>query len=195
MDASSLETDIRESIAAKERLLAGDLTPLMDLLARARATIENGGRLFFCGNGGSACDAAHAACELTGWFLDKNRGALPAMALGHETPTATAIANDSGYEQVFARQLEGLGRAGDLLVGISTSGGSANIVATLEAAKRLGITAVALTGEAGGACAQLADLWIGVPSTSTPRIQECHLLIVHLLCGYLERVFSATDAV
>jgi D-sedoheptulose 7-phosphate isomerase len=186
MDLSAIEDDIRESIATKERFLSKGLDPLRDLLARARSTIEAGGKLLFCGNGGSACDAAHAACELVGWFLAKQRRPLAAIALGHEVPTLTAIANDAGYDEVFARHLEAVGRKGDLLIGISTSGGSTNVLAAIARAKQLGIASVALTGATEGTCATAADLWVPVPSTSTPRVQECHLLIVHLLCGYLE---------
>ncbi|HMQ21165.1 MAG TPA: SIS domain-containing protein, partial [Planctomycetota bacterium] len=109
---------------------------------------------------------------------------------GHEIPALTAIANDAGYEFVFSRQLEALGRAGDLLVGISTSGGSKNVLRALQRARELGIEAVAWTGAVRGACAEAADLWLPVPSTSTPRIQECHLLIVHLLCAHLEEPFA-----
>ncbi|MFQ5504697.1 MAG: SIS domain-containing protein [Planctomycetota bacterium] len=191
MTRSSIEDSIRESIATKERLLADGLGPVEALLRLAGDCIEAGGRLFFCGNGGSACDAAHAACELIGWFVEKNRGPLPAIALGHETPTATAIANDKGYEQVFARQLRGLGRRGDLLVGITTSGSSENVLRAIQTAKELGATAVALTGSRQGRCAEQADLWVPVPSEETPRIQESHLLVVHLLCAYLEDRFSA----
>jgi D-sedoheptulose 7-phosphate isomerase len=186
MQLADLETTIRESIATKERFLASGLGQLRAVLEAARACIEAGGKLLLCGNGGSSCDAAHAAGELVGWFEAKQRRPLPAVALGHETPTLTAIANDVGYHEVFARQVEAIGRRGDLLIGISTSGGSKNVLAALERARSLGIRTVALTGQAEGPCAKAADLWLPVPSRSTPRIQECHLLIVHLLCGYLE---------
>lgn len=186
MDRKRIESEIRESIATKELFLESGLAVLEDFFARARACIDRGNKLLFCGNGGSSCDAAHAAGELVGWFLEKNRGPIPAIALGHEVPALTAIANDAGYEHVFARHLEAVGRKGDLLVGISTSGGSANVLKAIEAAKRLEIESVAWTGSRRAACAEMADLWIPVPSTSTPRIQECHLLIVHLLCAHLE---------
>lgn len=187
MSSEAIEKAIRESISTKERLLETGQEAISGLLERAEACLRAGGKLMFCGNGGSSCDAAHAACELVGWFLSKKRGPLAAIALGQETPTLTAIANDSGYEEVFARQLRGIGKRGDLLVGISTSGSSKNVLRAIEAAKELGITAVALTGELGGACGDAADHWVPVPSSQTPRIQESHLLILHLLCAHLEQ--------
>ncbi|MEZ5989771.1 MAG: SIS domain-containing protein [Planctomycetota bacterium] len=190
MDASALRDDVRESIATKQRLLDGGFEPIEQLLAEAEHSLRAGGKLLLCGNGGSSCDAAHAAGELVGWFLAKQRGPLPAIALGHEVPALTAIANDAGYEHVFARQLEALGRPGDLLIGITTSGGSKNVLAAIETARRIGVRSVALTGSERKACAEAADLWVPVPSTETPRIQECHLLIVHLLCAHLERALA-----
>jgi len=190
MTGDPIEAAIRESIATKERLVTDGLGPIRQLLERAEACLRGGGRLFFCGNGGSSCDAAHAACELVGWFLEKDRAPLAAIALGQETPTASAISNDAGYEQVFARQLQALGRAGDLLVGISTSASSKNVLLALETAKQMGIYSVALTGANEGPCATAADLWVPIPSTETPRIQESHLLTIHLLCDHLEQQFS-----
>lgn len=181
-----LEDDIRESIATKERFLRDGLGPLRAFLDLARETNRAGGTLLLCGNGGSSCDAAHAAGELVGWFLAKKRRPLAAIALGHEVPALTAIANDVGYDEVFARQLEAIGRKGDLLIGISTSGSSRNVLAAIERAGQLGIASVALTGQDEGPCARAADLWVPAPSKSTPRVQEVHLLIVHLLCAHLE---------
>ena len=190
MNTAALEQEIRESLATKQRLLDEGLLPVTRLLEEAAACLQRGGKLLLCGNGGSSCDAAHAAGELIGWFLAKNRGPLPAIALGHEIPALTAIANDSGYEDVFARQLEALGKPEDLLIGISTSGGSRNIHKAIEVAKGMGLYSVALTGRKQGACGELADLWVPVPSIETPRIQESHLLIMHLLCAHLERVMA-----
>jgi len=188
-----MENDIRESIATKERFLAQARQPLTAFLDRAQQCIAQGGKLLLCGNGGSSCDAAHVAGELVGWFLEKHRGPLPAVALGHEIPTLTAIANDTGYEEIFARQLEALGRPGDVLIGITTSGNSKNVLRAIERAKKLDITSVAWTGEREGTCAQAADLWMPVPSNSTPRVQECHLLLVHLLCAHLEATCPRPD--
>ena len=187
MNSEAIEKAIRESISTKERLLRGGKQAICGLLDRALACLRAGGKLMFCGNGGSSCDAAHAACELVGWFLDKKRGAFAAIALGQETPTLTAIANDSGYEEVFARQLRGIGKQGDMLIGISTSGSSKNVLRALEAAKELGIIAVALTGEVPGPCGEAADHCVPVPSHETPRIQESHLLILHMLCEHVEQ--------
>ncbi len=141
----------------------------------------------FCGNGGSACDAAHAAGELVGWFEHRDRKGFAAIALGHEIPTVTAVGNDVGFEEIFARQVEALGRKGDLLVGISTSGSSANVVRAMEVARDLGIEVAALASERGGAVVDLAKVAVRVPSKNTARIQESHLLCVHILCAAVER--------
>jgi len=186
MDASAIERSIQESIAAKQRLLE-DPAQIEAFLAMAEQVLRGSGKLLFCGNGGSSCDAAHAVAELVGWFLEKKRGPLPAIALGHEIPSMTAIANDAGYEEVFARQLEALGREGDLLIGISTSGNSANVRRALEVAERMGLRRCLLTGSREGSCDAHAELCVRVPSDSTPRIQEGHLLLMHLLCEHLER--------
>ena len=182
-----LESAIRKSIETKEKLLARGLGPVNELLNLAEECLDNGGKLLFCGNGGSSCDAAHAVGELVGWFLEKDRGPLPAIALGHSIPSLTAIANDAGYAFVFEREVEALGREGDLLVGITTSGGSENVYRALTKAQSMGLVTVALTGSREGQCVEAADLWVPVPSEETPRIQESHLLIMHLLCEALER--------
>ena len=177
---------IQESIATKQRFLAECRDSLRALCDAAVRCLKGGGKILLCGNGGSSCDAAHAAGELVGWFMAKNRKGYPAIALGHETPALTAIANDVGYEEVFARQVEALGRPGDLLIGISTSGGSKNVVKALERARSGGLRTAALTGRKGGRCAELAEVTIRVPSDETPRIQESHLLAVHIVCAAVE---------
>jgi D-sedoheptulose 7-phosphate isomerase len=186
MPEDFIQRAIRESISTKERLLAGSAAEIRRLCDEAVACLTRGGKILFCGNGGSSCDAAHAAGELVGWFMDKKRKGHPAIALGHETPALTAIGNDVGFEEIFARQAEALGRPGDLLVGISTSGTSKNIVRALERAKKCGMRTAALTGRAGGRCAEIADVAVRVPSEETPRIQESHLLVVHILCAAVE---------
>lgn len=191
MDLARLRAAVEESIATKRRLLDESFDEVTALLGLAEEALRGGGKLLFCGNGGSSCDAAHAAGELVGWFEHKERAPLPAIALGHETPATTAIANDAGYDEVFARQVEALGRPGDLLVGISTSGRSPNVVRALERARARGLRTAALTGRARGPCAEAAELWVPVPSSETPRIQEAHLLIVHLLCAHLEAALGA----
>ncbi len=148
-------------------------------------TLRNGGKVLFCGNGGSAADAQHLAAELMGRYL-KDRAPLPALALTVDTSALTAIANDYGYEQVFARQLRGIGRRGDVLVGISTSGNSANVIAAFLAARELGVTTVALTGMDGGRLGATADIAIRVPADQTNFIQEMHIVIGHMLCGFVE---------
>lgn len=187
MDEATLRATFLSSIETKQRFVASALPALQRLCELAVATLRGGGKILLCGNGGSSCDAAHAAGELVGWFERKDRPPYAAIALGHEVPALTAIANDSGYEQVFARQVEALARPGDLVVGFSTSGGSKNVLRALETARKLGVATAALTGQRGGPIAELADHCVRVPSTETPRIQESHLLCVHLLCAAVEQ--------
>jgi D-sedoheptulose 7-phosphate isomerase len=143
------------------------------------------GKIMFCGNGGSAADAQHLAAELMGRYL-RDRAPLPALALTVDTSALTAIANDYSYADVFARQLRGIGRKSDLLVGISTSGNSANVIKAVEAAKAMGMATVVLTGEGGGRLAELADVAIRVPAQRTNSVQEMHIAIGHILCGIVE---------
>jgi D-sedoheptulose 7-phosphate isomerase len=150
------------------------------------ATIERRGRVLFVGNGGSAADSQHLAAELVGRF-ERERGGLPAIALTTDTAVLTSVANDYGFETVFARQVEALGRPGDLLVGLSTSGNSANVLRALECAGRLGLFRVGLTGAGGGKLRECCELWLGVPSRNTARIQEAHMLIGHIVCDLVER--------
>ncbi len=153
-------------------------------------TLRGGGKILLCGNGGSSCDAAHAAGELVGWFEHKQRPGYAAIALGHQVPALTAIGNDAGYEHVFARELEAIGRQGDLLVGFTTSGGSKNVVAALERARTMGVATAVLCGEKRGAAVALADVAVQVPSTSTARIQESHLVCVHVFCAAIEAALA-----
>jgi D-sedoheptulose 7-phosphate isomerase len=147
--------------------------------------LRDGGKVMFCGNGGSAADAQHLAAELMGRFL-VDRAPMASVALTVDSSALTAIGNDYGFEQVFARQVQGLGRTGDVLVGISTSGNSANVVAAFAAAHEIGIRTVALTGGGGGKMGELAELLINAPSLSTPRIQEMHIAIGHTICELVE---------
>lgn len=191
MERASIESAIRDSIQVKQAFLGACVPPVLELTELALACLEKGGKLLLFGNGGSSCDAAHAAGELVGWFEDRGRPAIPAIALGHEVPTLTAVANDSSYEAVFTRQLEALARPEDLAVGISTSGNSPNVVAALRRARELGLRTALLGSERKGAAVEFADVSILVPSANTARIQECHLLTVHLLCGVLETRWAA----
>lgn len=186
--AARQQERIRSEIAAVarnfEKLL--DRTDAIDAAAGLMIeALRSGGKIMLCGNGGSAADAQHLAAELMGRYL-KDRKPLPALALTVDTSALTAIANDYSYDEVFARQLRGIGRKGDLLVGISTSGNSGNVVKAVEAAKALGIVTVALTGEGGGKLAALADLAIRVPAQRTNSIQEMHIAVGHILCGIVE---------
>ncbi len=181
-----LRAQVEASIAAKQQFLSQCLPQVEQLVDLALACLGRGGKLMFCGNGGSACDAAHAVGELVGWFEDKQRGGIPAIALGHEIPTMTAIGNDQGFDRIFSRQVETLGRPEDLVIGISTSGSSRNVLAAVEAAVALGASSAALVSQRGGPIADAVQVAVTVPSDSTPRIQECHLLAVHLLCAAIE---------
>ena len=169
--------------------LAGAVKGLIGDLGKAAAVLctvlGSGQRLLLCGNGGSAADAQHLAAELTGRFL-KDRDPLPAIALHTNTSALTAIGNDYGYGQIFAREVRAQGRAGDALIALSTSGNSENVLQAASAAKELAITTIALTGRSGGRLADMADIALRVPSDSTPRTQEMHILIGHILCGLVE---------
>jgi D-sedoheptulose 7-phosphate isomerase len=148
-------------------------------------SLRRGGTIFFCGNGGSAADAQHLAAELSGRFYF-DRAPLPAEALHCNTSYLTAIANDYGFEHVYERLIKGNGKKGDVLVGLSTSGNSLNITKAFETAKNLDITTIAFTGENGGKLKEVADYILQIPSTDTPRIQEAHILIGHIICELIE---------
>ena len=154
----------------------------------AVATLKAGGKILLCGNGGSAADAQHIAAELTGRYKTE-RGALAGIALTTDTSALTAIGNDYGYEFVFSRQLEALGREGDLLIAISTSGNSGNVLKALELARKIGIKTIGLSGRTGGAMNELCELNLVVPSNDTPRIQEIHIMIGHIICQAIDDAF------
>lgn len=190
MNDASIRDTIEQSIRTKQLFLERCTDSLRELCELAVATLRGGGKLLFCGNGGSSCDAAHAAGELVGWFEHKDRPGYAAIALGHQVPALTAIGNDAGYEHVFAREVEAIGRPGDLLVGITTSGGSSNVVRALEQARSGGLATAVLCGERRGAAVELADVAVMVPSTNTARVQESHLVCVHVLCAAIEQAFA-----
>lgn len=162
---------------------------LKGAVASAAEIIEKcfraGGKVYFCGNGGSAADAQHLAAEFSGRFYIDREG-MPAEALHCNTSYMTAVANDYSYDIVYARMMTGMGRRGDVLVGISTSGNSANIVKAFEVCRQKGISTIALTGEGGGRMKDLADVLVNVPSKDTPRIQEAHILAGHMICEIVE---------
>ncbi len=163
--------------------LRQSLTTAAEAAARA---VRAGNRILFCGNGGSAADAQHLAAELVGRLV-RDRRALPGLALTTDSSALTCIGNDFGFDEVFARQVEGLGRAGDVLIAISTSGNSRNVIRAVEAAKPMGITTVGLLGRDGGKLAALVDLPIVVPSEDTARIQEAHIFLGHVFCAMVEQ--------
>lgn len=155
------------------------------LVDKIVSAINNGGKIVTCGNGGSASDALHFTGEIVGRF-QKERVAFPAVCLNAEVATMTAIANDYGFEFIFSRQVEGLVNSGDIFIGISTSGNSKNIYSAMEMARQKGAFSVALTGRDGGALAGMADISIVIPADNTARIQECHILIIHIICEMVE---------
>lgn len=182
-----LRARVADSIEATRRLLGSDALP--STAAAAGSVVDSlraGGKVLFFGNGGSASDASHLAAELLGRF-QLERGSLAAVCLSDHTAAMTAIGNDYGYEDVFARQVRGLGRPGDVAVGLSTSGSSANVVRALETARELGLVTVAFTGAGGGKLAGAVDFCVRVPTEDTPRVQELCMLLGHTLCEIVER--------
>jgi D-sedoheptulose 7-phosphate isomerase len=188
--AALVEARIRESAATIEALLDPSRLAAIAEGARLMAdAVSAGGKVLLFGNGGSAADATHIAAELVGRFLVERR-ALPALSLSDNASAVTAIGNDYGYERIFARQVEALGAPGDVAVGISTSGRSANVLEGLAAARARGLATIGLGGAEPGPLAGAADVCIAVPSTATPRIQEAHALVGHLLCELVERAIA-----
>ena len=152
---------------------------------RVRTALEKGRKILICGNGGSAADSQHMAAEFVGRFV-KERQSLPALALTVDTSLLTAVGNDYGFDCVFSRQVEGLGQEGDVLIAISTSGNSANVVRAIKTAKEKGIYVIGMTGENGGILVKESDLCLAVPSQVTARIQEMHIMIIHMICEIAE---------
>lgn len=181
-----IKQHIEQSIASKQAMLNDDvlLETVTNAAKACSKALANGNKILIAGNGGSAADAQHIAAELVGRF-EKQRPSMAAIALTTDTSALTAIANDFGYEQVFARQLEGLGQAGDVFIGISTSGNSGNIVSSIDVAKKKNITTISLCGT-GGKLPDLTDINIAIPETRTATIQECHITIGHILCALIE---------
>jgi len=184
-------TDVERITAIWDEHLrvATALAPLAPAVVRAVdmiwSSLEGGGRLFLAGNGGSAADAQHIAAELTGRFL-RERRPLAAIALHGNVSSATAMANDLGYEHVFARELAALARTGDVLIAISTSGNSLNVLHAIDVARERGVSVIGLTGEPGGRLRERCDICLAAPSSHTPRIQEMHITIGHTICELLE---------
>jgi len=186
---------IAESIAVKQQLLTNDMLISMvaDLAEEIVKSISNGGKLVICGNGGSASDALHFAGEIVGRFV-KERKAWPAVVLNADVATMTAIANDYGYDDVFARQAEGHVKPGDVFVGISTSGNSENVYRAMLKSKGLGAKTACLVGKDGGKIGREAEYSIIVPCNVTARVQECHINIIHILCELAEAKLAELEA-
>lgn len=177
---------LRESIQVKERILEDQIDTISQIARMVVESLKNGGKILLCGNGGSAADCQHIACELVGRFK-MERSPLPAIALSTDTSILTSLANDYSYDRVFERQVRALARKNDLLIGISTSGASSNVVRAAQAAKELGLKAVAFTGRGGGELGKVADISFKVPSDETPRIQESHITAAHAICEVVEK--------
>jgi D-sedoheptulose 7-phosphate isomerase len=183
----NLQQKIKESIEVKEKLLCDTLLlkRITDSVDMCVQSLQSGGCIFFCGNGGSAADAQHLAAELSGRFYF-DRPPLRAEALHCNTSYLIAVGNDYGYNHIFSRLLEGNGKKGDILIGLSTSGNSESIINAFLSAKNKGILTIAMTGATGGKLKEISNTLINVPSSDTPRIQESHILIGHILCEYIE---------
>ncbi len=176
-----------ESAAVKRRFAEENASQIEAVARRMAEALRRGNKLLFLGNGGSAADAQHLAAEFVNRFLI-DRPALAAIALTTDTSTLTAIGNDAGFDAVFARQIEALGRPGDLVIAISTSGNSPNVLRAVETAKQLGLGTIGFAGGTGGRLVGLADTVFVVPSAETPRIQETHITLGHALCGLVEEL-------
>ncbi|MBL7768203.1 MAG: D-sedoheptulose 7-phosphate isomerase [Flavipsychrobacter sp.] len=183
---------IESSIQVKKSILLDDAFQLRieQAVNCILMAFQQGKRVYFCGNGGSAADAQHLAAEFSGRFY-KNRKALPAEAMHCNTSYLTAVANDFGYDEIYARMVEGILEPGDVLIGLSTSGNSPNIVKAFEAARSRSIATIGFTGRQGGQLAALSDLLFNVPSDDTPRIQESHIMVGHIICQLVEAKFFA----
>ena len=187
-DIISSSISVKQAVLADERLTT-TVEKVTDMIVKA---FRAGNKVLFCGNGGSAADAQHLAAEFSGRFYT-DRDALPSEALHVNTSYLTAVANDYSYDVVYSRMIKGIGRKGDVLVGLSTSGNSNNIILAFEQARENGMVTVAFTGATGGKMKGLVDYLINVPSTDTPRIQESHILLGHIVCQLVEeKYFNAT---
>lgn len=178
---------LQASIDTKKKVLENNelLKTIGEITNTVVAAFKNGNKVLFCGNGGSAADAQHLAAEFSGRFYS-DRNPLPSEALHCNTSYLTAVANDYGYDVVYSRIIKGSGRAGDVLIGLSTSGNSVNIINAMTQAKELGMITVGFTGESGGKMKTMSDHLINVPSNDTPRIQETHITVGHIICQLVE---------
>jgi D-sedoheptulose 7-phosphate isomerase len=189
-----IKSIIQNSIEVKQQVLNNEellsiITKVVDVIT---SSLKNGGRIYFCGNGGSAADAQHLAAEFSGRFYT-DRKALPAEALHCNTSYLTAVANDYSYDVIYARLIDGIGSKGDVLIGLSTSGNSGNILKAFETAKQKEIVTIGFTGSGGGKMKNLSDYLINVPSNDTPRIQESHIMIGHIICQLVEENYFSIN--
>ena len=188
----SIKNIIKSSVETKQRILEDErlLTTIETVVDIIVGAFKNKRRIYFCGNGGSAADAQHLAAEFSGRFY-KDRKALPAEALHCNTSYLTAVANDYSFDDIYSRLIDGIGEAGDLLIGLSTSGNSINIIKAFETARKKEMITIGFTGESGGKMRSLSDHLINIPSTDTPRIQESHIMVGHIICQLVEQKYFA----
>lgn len=187
---TTISNIIKASIDVKQLIVEDDvfINKIQQCVELITTAFKNGNKVLFCGNGGSAADAQHLAAEFTGRFY-KDRDALFAEALHVNSSYMTAVANDYGFDVVYSRMLNGIGKTGDVLVAISTSGNSANIINAVNTAKEKGMITIGFTGQVGGIMKDICDVLINVPSTDTPRIQESHILVGHIICQLVEQQY------
>ncbi len=191
--SNQIQQIIQQSIDVKTLLLSDEkiISTLSSCVAEIVSAFKNGNKVLFCGNGGSAADAQHLAAEFSGRFYT-DREALPAEALHVNTSYLTAVANDYSYDVVYSRIIKGIGKKGDVLIGLSTSGSSGNIVKAFESAKEKGMITIGFTGSTGGKMKELSDYLLNVPSNDTPRIQESHIMLGHIICQLVEEQYFNT---
>ena len=187
MDRQKIINQIRESADVKNTMIVASVEDIEKAAEMMVAAVQNGNKILWCGNGGSAADAQHMAAELMGGLRSHDRPAIQSIALTTDTSFITAWSNDTDYESIFSRQIEGLGSTGDILMAISTSGNSRNVVKAVESCNDKGITVIVLTGKTGGLLKDMGDVTISIPSDDTQRIQEGHLLAEHILCEMVEK--------
>jgi D-sedoheptulose 7-phosphate isomerase len=185
-----IKTIIADSINVKKKILADDgmLQTVNDCVTAIVSAFGKGNKVLFCGNGGSAADAQHLAAEFSGRFYT-DRDALPAEALHCNTSYITAVGNDYGYDVIYSRMIKGIGNKGDVLVGLSTSGNSKNIIKAFETAREKEMITIAFTGESGGKLKHFSNFLLNVPSADTPRIQESHIMLGHIICQFVEEIY------
>ncbi len=187
----SITAMINESIEAKKSLLAQE-KQIEEAIFLITSCLKKGNKILICGNGGSAADAQHIAAELVGRYKRERKG-FPAIALTTDSSILTALSNDYDYGTVFERQVEALGQKGDILIGLSTSGNSGNVLNAFEEAEKIGVITISMTGNEGGKLKGISTLNINVRSKNTPRIQECHMLIYHIICERVEDILAGSD--